>query len=232
MDERRCRNHLEQNDLIREHIEAVRALPGYGPTVPIVLIPENMTGFNHTVMEEAVQGMPNIDVLYEHGKDTPGIRKTPYVSKAYTRITLGMLWNHQILFDKRWVSVSAAKHRDGERTGRRQIWQEVRDQLVRYGYDEKGKLTGKYGDLFRDDLCIAFMMLMYWSQAVEKQGAGSPYAHLRRMPAGTSLRTEHEYYQQIQHTTPGVPRLPATYNPTRPLHRTSPGLRGGPIRQY
>lgn len=206
IDERRTRDHLEMNDLVVDHISAVRSLPGYGPDVPIVFIPENMSGHNHTVMEEAVARLPNVDVLYEHGKSTPGVIKSPYVTKAYVRITLAMLVHHNIMIDKRWMSVTAADHPEGQQTGRRKIWEELHDQLSRYGYDEKEKLTGKFGGLFRDDLCIAFQMLCYWSEAVEKQGTGSPYAPLRRIPGGSTPATEREYYQQIQYPTPGVPQ--------------------------
>ena len=41
----------------------------------------------------------------------------------------------------------------------------MKDQLCRYGYDEKGKLTGKMGGL-QDDIAIGVMMLVHWAQYI------------------------------------------------------------------
>lgn len=219
MDERRCRDHLEQNDLICEHIRLVRERPGYDATVPLVFIPENMTGFNHTTMESAVVGLPNVQTYYQNGGAIPGVRKGPYESRAYTRITLELMYRREIMIDRHWLSPTAARHREGERTGRRKIWEEVRDQLMRYGYDEKGKLTGKYDGQFRDDLCIAFMMLAYWSQAIEKPGAGNPAAHLQRLPPGSTPATERARFAAMQPRTTGVPtHFPPGYRAGQPLN--------------
>ena len=175
MDAKHCRDHLDQDDLVAAHIRAIRARREYAH-VPLVFVPENQTGFFHTRMEEIIHTFPNAQVLYQNGGDKAGVRKDAYVSKGYVRTTLDMLQAQHIQFDRLWVSTSA----DAYKGGRAGFLHELRLQLRRYGYDEKGKLTGKYGDMFKDDLCIAFMMLMYWSEAVEK---GLPaYEHLRNAP--------------------------------------------------
>ena len=211
MDARHCRDHLAQNQLVLDHIRRFRERAPYSLSVPIVFIPENMTGMFHTRMEEAMHAIPNAQVLYQNGRGKAGVCKDAFISKGYVERTLDILVHRQIMFDAQWTSVTAAAHKSGPVTGRTKLLTELKEQLLRYGYDDKGKLTGKYDGLFNDDLCITFMMLMYWSQAVERPGAGNPYAHLRRVPGGFTSTAPH---------TPGVPR----YSDHYPAYQQGPAL--------
>lgn len=58
------------------------------------------------------------------------------------------------------------------------LLQEAQEQISRYGYDDKGKLTGKFGT-FQDDIAVALMMFAYWSRAVERNDPRNPYNSLK-----------------------------------------------------
>lgn len=174
VDAKHCVDHIEQRRLVQDHIALVRVRPEYRQT-PIVFVPENQTGFFHTLMQEYVAQLPGVRVLHEHGRPKAGICKTEELTKDYVHRALDTLGRRAICFDARWVSANGPQYAGG-RDG---LLAELKLQLCRYGYDERGRLTGKYGGQFKDDLAIAFMMFVYWTLVVEYADAASPYAPLR-----------------------------------------------------
>jgi len=168
---KRCRNHLEQHAVVKEHIRLLRQRQAF-QNVPIIFVPENMTGFFEQRMSEIIYNIPNAEVFCEHGNEAkPGVRKTNHVTTSYVYHTQDMLMTDRIMFEAEWVSSTGNTYHNG-RDG---LLEELKNQLARYGYDEHGKLTGKYGDNFQDDLCIAFMMLMHWIIVVENADRASEY---------------------------------------------------------
>lgn len=145
--------------------------------MPIVFVPENMTGFFETRMEECISELPNAVTFCQHGNGArPGVRKDAPVTTQYVKHTLDYLAQRNIYLDAEWISANGEQY---GKNGRESLLQELKTQLMRYGYDDKGKLTGKYDHGLNDDLCIAFMMLMHWMTVAENATADSPYAPYR-----------------------------------------------------
>lgn len=142
--------------------------------MPIIFVPENQTGFYHTRMEEYTRTIPLTYCIYEHGGPKAGIAKTQTLTADYVRRTVDYLSGNHFRFDAEWISSNGHKHRNG-RAG---LLEELKLQLIRYGYDERRKLGGKYDGAFQDDLCIAFMMHTYWTLVIDGADRTSPYAHL------------------------------------------------------
>ena len=166
----------KQELLIRTHIQRLRSradLQG----VPIVFVPENQTAGFHRHFEEFVERIAGVQTLHEGGKEKPGVCKTAQLTAGYANRTKWALENDNIMVDSRWFTHTD----DPTKGGRAGMLDSLKLQLMRFGRDEKGKLTGKYDD-FQDDLAIAFMMFIYWAQAVERPGISNPYAHLRHWP--------------------------------------------------
>lgn len=176
VDAKHCTDHRDQREVVVRHIEAIRQRPEYRQS-PIIFIPENQTGFFHFMMEEYVSHFPNVRVLHEHGGPKAGICKTQELTKDYVHRTSDTLHRRAICFDSRWISWNGPKYAGG----RNGLITELRMQLCRYGFDEKGRLTGKYDGQFKDDLAVAFMMFVYWTLVVEYATQASPYAHLRNL---------------------------------------------------
>jgi len=169
------RNHFEQRQVIKEHIRLLRKRPEF-ERVPIVFVPENMTGYFAQRMEEVVSEIDDAYTFCQYGNEgVPGVRKDAAVSKQYVDHTLDYLHEGLIYFDSEWVSATAPKYNNG----REGMLDEMKAQLARYGFDDKGKLTGKYEHGLQDDMCIAFMMLMHWMTVAENANAASPYARYR-----------------------------------------------------
>ena len=175
IDAKHCRNPNEQRQVVQEHIRQLRLRPEFA-RVPIVFVPENMTGFFEQRMEESISTQHDAYTFCQHGDETrPGVRKDAAVSKQYVKHTFDYLADRMILIDSEWISFTGPKYNNG----REGLLDELKTQLARYGYDDKGKLTGKYEHNLQDDLCIAFMMLMHWMTVAENATAGSPYAPYR-----------------------------------------------------
>jgi hypothetical protein len=168
---KRCRNHLEQHAVVQEHIRLLRQRAEY-QGVPIVFVPENMTGFFHQRMAELMSQTPNAVTFCQHGNEAkPGVFKTAQVTASYVHHTQDMLMTDRIMLEADWVSGTGNAY-EGGREG---LLAELRTQLSRYGYDEKGHLTGKFQGSGQDDMCIAFMMLVHWMTVVENADRTSPY---------------------------------------------------------
>ena len=170
-----CRNHNEQATVVREHIRLLRQRPEFN-RCPIVFVPENMTGFFESRMQEYIATLNDAYTFCQHGaEERPGVRKDAAVTRQYVIHTHDYLSQRRLLIDQEWVSSTAPQYNNG----REGLLSELKTQLARYGYDEKGKLTGKYEHNLNDDLCIAFMMLMHWMTVAENATAASPYAKYR-----------------------------------------------------
>jgi hypothetical protein len=140
--------------------------------VPIIFIPENMTGFQHTHLEQAVKHFPNCYTLYEKNKEKAGIRKDKELTQSYVEATVDIIDREGFILEEKWETVF------GFNGTKNALLTELQNQLLRYGYDEKQRLTGKFGGKFKDDLCIAFMMAVYWSRVLELPLQRNPYREL------------------------------------------------------
>ena len=176
IDIKHCRDHIEQNPLVRRHVEHLRRTKALRGAF-VVFVPEHGTGFSHTRFQECVEDLPRVRTLYQNGDSRPGIRKDPHVTKGYAHALIDAFDAGDLVFMRRWFTDSVGNLPGGQKT-RASLLNELKEELLRYGYDEKGKLTGKFG-VHQDDMVIALAMLLYWSTAVENPTTGNPYAHLR-----------------------------------------------------
>lgn len=159
----------EQREVIQKHVAALRR-KRYLQNVPFIFVPENQLGYFHRHLEELVLDIPNCHILFQGGGNKPGVMKDKTRTADYVVRTRAALDEGLIMFESNWITVTGhIKDR-----GRDGILLEYKQQLMRYGYDEKMRLTGKYG-AHQDDGAIAFMMFIYWSGAVERPHDGNPY---------------------------------------------------------
>lgn len=174
LDLKHTENHLQQKDMLEKHIAHIRGQRIF-QNVPIIFIPENQTGFFHTRMEEYILTIPNAKTLYQNGGKKAGIAKTQFITSDYVICVQNMLAKDMIKWEKTWVTCSEKFVLNG----REGVLNELREELLRYCYDDKNKLTGKIQGM-QDDLYIAFAMLCYWSREVERPGSTNLYAPLRQ----------------------------------------------------
>jgi len=132
--------------------------------VPIILLPEVGTGFNHTVLDHAGLSQYSCYTLHQNNGQIPGVRKDQYLTQEYVLATVDIISNLRFVLDKEWITVYG---HNGVKTTTN-ILTELKNQLGRYGRDEHGKLSGKMGGQFHDDLSVAFMMLVFWSRSLEQ----------------------------------------------------------------
>jgi len=168
LESRSTKSHLDQQLLVISHIKRLRSNPLY-QNVPIVFIPEIGTGFQHTHLHQAVNENHACYTLHEKMGSIPGVRKDDYMTKSYTMATFDIIENLGFVLDKHWLTVF------GHKNNKQMLLTEFQEQLTRYGYDDKQKLTGKFGGRFKDDLTIAFMMAVYWSRVLEQPFGSNPY---------------------------------------------------------
>jgi hypothetical protein len=165
---KRTENHLIQNKFVEDHIIRLRNYVKF-KDARIILIPENQTGYFHTRIEECGANHYNVMTLYQGGLSSkkPGVCKTPFITADYVTCALSNL--DKVYFDKiiRTICPDYNTH-----------VLELKTQMIRYERDEKGKITGKTGG-FNDDLCIAFLMFLYWTRAVERNWLKNPYNYLK-----------------------------------------------------
>jgi hypothetical protein len=120
-----------------------------------------MTGFTHTRIAQNFK-FANCRTFHENNKEKPGIRKDQTRTKDYVIACNDMLAGGLVKFWKEWFSVYAGDYP----TGREHVADELREEMLRYCYDEHGKLTGKINGA-QDDLYIAFGMMCYWAKVIE-----------------------------------------------------------------
>lgn len=167
METRSTNNHISQQALVMSHIRRLRSNPVFR-NVPIIFIPEMGTGFQHTHLDQAVSEDQGCYTLYQNNGVIPGVRKDEYLTQSYAMATIDAVETLSFILEENWVSVH------GFKGTRHNLIEEFKGQFGRYGFDEKGKLGGKFGGKFKDDLMIAFMMAVYWSRILE-QPFGNPY---------------------------------------------------------
>lgn len=161
-------NHVAQKALVIRHILRLRANPLFRD-VPIIFIPEVGTGFAHTHLEEAVSEQQGCYTLHHKNGPAPGVRKDDSLTQDYASAALETIETLSFLLDTKWITVY------GFQGSTPALLAEFKSQLLRYGYDEKDKLTGKGGKGKYDDLTIAFNMAIYWSRVLE-QRVNNPYS--------------------------------------------------------
>lgn len=192
IDFKQCNSELEQDDVVAEHIRKIRKNPLFKNTL-LILIPENQTGFTHTRIERNFTGYQNVVTLHENMEEKPGVRKDPHKTKEYVICVNDKLKGGLIAFSKHWISStksdigqdegvgnknqsnSIGHHRKEEKNANKEwVISELTGEMIRYCYDEHGKLTGKING-GNDDLYVAFAMLCYFSIVVEYVPIYSPY---------------------------------------------------------
>lgn len=171
IDSKQTTTHIEQEKLISDHINQLRKFQHFAWT-PIILIPENQTGFFHTQVAHYASSQRSVSVLHQNGGRKAGVTKTSIITADYVTNLSYVIGESGIAFDRQWFTNTPKK---GTKDG---VLHELRDQVLRFGYDEKKKLTGKFSG-WQDDLCIALMMIFYWSKAVERTGPSNPYNILK-----------------------------------------------------
>ena len=86
-----------------------------------------------------------------------------------------MIRCNQVCFYENWFTLSEKYMGINQlNKGKEGVINELREECLRFGYDEKGKLTAKREGM-NDDLIIAFMQALYWSNEVETAPIISPY---------------------------------------------------------
>ncbi len=138
--------------------------------MPIIVVPENQLGYFHKRIEERFSRISDTYVIFQNGGSKPGIAKSAHITSDYVIRTRSAMHHGSIMFDEDWITVTG-HIKDRTRAG---VLREFKQQLMRFGYDEKKRLNGKRGG-HQDDGAVAFMMFIYWAAAVERPHEGNPY---------------------------------------------------------
>jgi hypothetical protein len=160
IDCKHCKVDIEQDALVDDVISRLRLNPLY-ETIPFILIPENMSGYFHSRIERHFYGYRNLRTFHEYNEEKAGVMKDATKSKDYVIVMNDKMRGGTVRFATDWFSV-------GEKLapgGREYFAGELRMELLRYCYDEKGKLTGKINGA-QDDLCVCFGMLLYFGMVI------------------------------------------------------------------
>lgn len=119
-----------------------------------LFIPENNSNTSHSRMAGYVGDLHLMNLWRESGKI--GTRKDEMTTEDYVRTTRILLQDKKIFFDSKWFTQDKAT-----KAGTPKIITELMEQLMRFGYNKFGKLTGKHGGQ-KDDLAIAWLMQCYF----------------------------------------------------------------------
>lgn len=169
IDFKQCDNDLAQDEVVAAHLTKIRSFLLF-ERVPIILIPENQSGFFHSRIERHFQNLPNCRTLHEYNQEKPGVRKDAHKTKEYVIRVNDMLKGGLIKFSTEWFTTTTKDFA----VGKEFVIQELRDEMIRYCYDEHGKLTGKINGS-QDDLYVAFAMLCYFGSVVESSTVYKEY---------------------------------------------------------
>ncbi len=161
IDYRQCNDETEQDDVVKRVIEKLRSNRWLNK-VPIILIPENQTGFTHRRMERNFNNHVNCRTFHEYNGTKAGVRKDSTKTKSYVIATNDMLQGGLIKFWDEWFSVHANQHPGGKE----HMATSLEEEMLRYCYDDKQKLTGKINGM-QDDLYISFGMMCYFALIIE-----------------------------------------------------------------
>ncbi len=163
--------HDEQTQMVKAHIRKLRENKRFERS-KIILIPENMTGDFHSRIERKCTRERNCICFHEYNEAKSGVRKDGTKSAEYVMRMTDMLSAGLVKFDYEWFTNTTNQNNTAQDI-KEFVLGELMGEMLRYCYDEKGKLTGKINGA-QDDLCIGFMMLCYFGSVIEH----SPmYAH-------------------------------------------------------
>lgn len=168
IDYRQCKDELEQDAVVKGVYDRLRSIKLF-EHVPIILIPENQSGFFHRRIERKFK-FKNACVFHEYNKEKPGVRKDATKTKDYVIATNDMLEERLIKFMDQWFSIHEKEHP----MGREHMASELREEMLRYCYDEHGKLTGKVNGA-QDDLYISLGMMCYFAKVIESNPVYANY---------------------------------------------------------
>lgn len=160
IDYKQCNDELEQDDVIKRVYERLRSVKLF-EHVPIIIVPENQLGFTHRRIERNFR-FANTRTFHENNKEKPGVRKDATKTKDYVIATNDKLEGGLVKYWNEWFSVYAKDHPNGKE----HFASQLREEALRYCYDEHGKLTGKINGA-QDDLYIAFGMFCYFAVVIE-----------------------------------------------------------------
>jgi hypothetical protein len=184
--------HVEQEEMILRHIGELRKR---FRNQPIIIVPENQTGYFETRVSELVVNLPNVRVLHQDGKEKPGVTKTARITSGYTQCLEDAFNQNAVAFDRRWFTTTIIK-KDSPKSQTFLIKNLLKDELLRFCYDEKGKLTGKVNG-YTDDKAVAFLMFYYWGRAILNSDIGNPYLPLLPKDAIIKFMTKQSVRQNM-----------------------------------
>lgn len=168
IDFKQCNSELEQDDVIKRVYDRLRSCTFF-EHVPIIIIPENQLGFTHRRIERNFR-FSNCRTFHENNKEKPGVRKDATKTKDYVIACNDMMEGGLVKFWNDWFSVYAKEFP----TGKEYVINELREEMLRYCYDEHGKLTGKINGS-QDDLYISYGMLCYFAKVIESNPIYASY---------------------------------------------------------
>jgi len=164
----------EQDAMVLAHIKHIRNLKKFAK-VPIIYVPENMTGTFASRGEEIVRKLKSVITLHEGGPDKkPGVHIDDNAKAGYMNTFRVLLDNGQLMWDSQLFTLSGpycvklrALHGQ-KKTNLELIIHDLLNQMMRMKFDDRGKITGKVGP-YQDDGVMALVMGPYWSKAVENR---------------------------------------------------------------
>jgi len=182
IDAERTIDPVRQEQIVVQHIKSLQMKY---PRKKIVVVPENQTGFFHEYVKEWVAPMKDVQVLYQNGNsDKSGITKNSVITRSYVQCLQEAFAQKAIKFDANWFTNSIPLTMNISKTLNADYYlgamkDTLKGELLRYGYDEKQKLTGKIKNTsFSDDRAIAFMMFFFWGRVILNNVPNNPYLNL------------------------------------------------------
>ncbi len=186
IDAERTTDPVRQQELVVQHIAFLQAK---FPRKKIVVIPENQTGFFHEEVVNWIGDMAGVQVLYQKG-ERAGVRKDSVKTRQYVMCLQEVFAQKAFKFDSQWFTLSIPLSANINTTLPSDYYLNamkdgLKAELVRFGYDEKKKLTGKVkgSSSISDDRAIALMMFFYWGRTILTNVPNNPHIHLIPMEA-------------------------------------------------
>lgn len=171
LDVQKTSTSAQKDALILTHIKTIRNMGDYAK-VPIIFVPENMTGSYATRGEEIVRKLRSVVTLHEGGPDRKaGVHidesgKADYVHTMQVLMDNGqVVWSNKLFTRSLEYVTHLREISNSTKSNVELIMNELMLEMCRMKYDKK-KITGKVGP-YQDDMAITLMMAGYWSKAVE-----------------------------------------------------------------
>jgi hypothetical protein len=169
VDAKKCSDHLIQENMIIGHLLELRRRY---PDARIIVVPENQTGYFHTRIDSMIPTRPNCVVFHQTDKKA-GVCKTSIITANYVQCLADALHEEAVAFDEDWFTTTVTRKDASDQI--KCIRDELKGELIRFGFDEDNrKLTGKIGS-FTDDKAIAAMMMFYWGRELLRASPSNPY---------------------------------------------------------